>query len=114
MKCILIKSDNMDDWYLIERAEHDGRHWMEPTQYGMALRCSSRLGNADIEGTSAEMLVIAQSIELGQSASFKRCAAEHTPDGYAMSSPRNSMEPTLITHAEAKELAADIRGKLEI
>lgn len=114
MKCTVNKSDNMGDWWTIDRAEHDGRHWMERTEYGMALMCSSRLGNADIEGTAAEMLAIAAAIERGESESFRRCAAKHTADGYLMSSPRNSLEPTLITHDEAKELAADIRAKVTI
>ena len=59
MKVTVNKNDDMGDWYTIERAEHDGRHWMERTDYGMALMSSSRIGNADIEGTASEMLTIA-------------------------------------------------------
>lgn len=112
MKCILVKSENLEDWFLIERAEHDGREWLEPTDYGYSLRASSRLGGADIEGTAEEMLALAAAIEDGKSESFKRCAARRSAYGYLMSSPRNSIEPTLITFYEAKELAADIRAKL--
>jgi len=112
MKCVLSKCDSIDNWWLIERAEHDGRRWFERTEFGAALRCSSRLGNADIEGTGEEMLAIASAIERGESEDFRRCAAERTSDGYLMSSPRNSLEPTLISHEEAADLAADIRRKV--
>ena len=30
MKLVFRKSDNLSDWYLIERREHEGREWFEP------------------------------------------------------------------------------------
>jgi hypothetical protein len=116
MKLTLRKSDWLDDWYLIERAEHDGREWFEvdPARPNCAfLQRSARLGDADTEGTAAEMLAIAGAIETGGSAAFLRCAAERTETGYLIGSPRNSSELTPVTFADAGGLAAEIRGKLE-
>ncbi len=31
MKIVMSKSEHLDDWYLIVKAEHDGRQWMERT-----------------------------------------------------------------------------------
>ena len=46
MKLILLKTDVLDDWYVIERAEHDGRVWSEPVPGRpdvAVLRSSARL-----------------------------------------------------------------------
>jgi hypothetical protein len=62
MKIKLNKSEHMDDWYTIVRAEHDGREW--PEQVGpncFSWMMSERLvPNACIEGDSYEMLAIAK------------------------------------------------------
>ncbi len=61
---LTLSNGSFDDWYLIERAEHDGRVWLEPMGPGaMALCCSSRISDADVEGSREEMLAIAQAIE---------------------------------------------------
>lgn len=94
------------DWYVIERAEHDGRVWLEPIgPNASALMCSSRIGNADIEGTYAEMVEIARAIKSGGCASFKRCRAETTPEGVLLCSPRNSLKATLVALPRALALA---------
>jgi hypothetical protein len=109
-----IKSDVLGDWWLIERADHDGSEWFEPTEYGTAYRKSSRLGRADIEGSAYEMRAIASAIEAGVSEGFKRCAVEWLPDGAVFSSPRNSNDDTVrVTHENARDLAAQIRSALE-
>lgn len=112
MKCIVKKSEWLDDWYVIERAEHDGRQWFDPCEGGMIFRTSSRLTGADIEGTAAEMLAIATAIETGESFCAKRCQSARMDTGYAMMSPRNDERATIITFEEATELAADIRAKV--
>jgi hypothetical protein len=91
MKLTIRKSDALDDWYVIERAEHDGRSWLEPTQYGVAFQCSARISDADVEGYASEMLAIADAIEAGTVARFKRCAVDATSDVVRFWSPRNSM-----------------------
>ena len=105
---VCIVSDSLPDWYTIELAVHENRHWMEPTQYGAALRYSGRISDADVEGTSEEMLAIAAAIKQGTSVEFRRCAAEHVDNGYLLHSPRNSQEPALITFEEAAALAESI------
>ncbi len=112
LRCIVVPAKSLTDWWLIERAEHDGREWIEETAWGGSYRRSARLGSADIEGTSAEMLALAEAIEKGESAYFKRCAAERMAHGYLLSSPRNSDAPTLVSFEHARALAADIRAKI--
>ena len=118
MKLTLRHCEDMGDWYVIERAEHDGRHWLEPIDGGMSLQCSARFCDADVEGTSSEMLQIAQAIEERREESFKRCAVTVFPiqDGTLLVkfwSPRNSREPGQASLAEADALAAEIRTVLK-
>lgn len=124
MKVQLEKWDYMEDWYLINRAEHDGSEWDEhedgsrcdnfrTCRYHTHQACHSRrLGNADIEGTAEHMRDIAYAIERNQSHTEKRVRAEFCHSDYLLSSPRNSREPTLISHEEALDLARQIRSLL--
>lgn len=112
MRLTLRKSDNIDDWYFIERAEHDGRRWMEPTRYGMALRTSARFSDADVEGSASEMLDIADAIERHKIKNHKRCAVDATTEPVKFHSPRNSQIDGETTYAEALELAIEIRRLL--
>ncbi len=105
---VCVKSDNLPDWYTIERAEHENKHWMEPTEYGAKLMYSGRISDACVEGTSEEMLAIAAAIKNGTSVDFRRCAADRVDNGYLLHSPRNSQEPGLITFEEADALAESI------
>lgn len=110
MKLTLRKSS--DDWYVIERAEHDGRQWLEPYEHGLALRCSSRFSDADVEGSADQMMAIAVAIEMGARVKFKRCAVDATGDLVRFWSPRNSQEAGVCRFDEATELAAQIRREL--
>lgn len=116
--CIVKGNDNPEwDWWTIVRAEHDNREWMQRTgPNSMSFRLSERLGeddnNADIEGTSAEMLAIATAIESGTWARFTRCSAFTTEKGVELMSPRNMSYPVVITHENARALAKDIREKV--
>lgn len=113
MRCILVdETETMDDWYAIERLEHDGRTWMEPFPGGAAFMMSARPSDACIEGTSAEMLSIAYAINNLETVIYKRCCAVIKETGYHLYSPRNSQTPAILTLEEAKELAADIITKL--
>lgn len=110
MKLAIQKSEHMPDWYLIERAEHDGSMWIQPVSEGCArFMSSARFSDADVEGTGAEMLAIAKAIEARESEEFKRCAVEVLDDGVHFWSPRNSRENGVCSLAEADELAAAIR-----
>jgi len=112
-RLVMVKSAHMGDWYLIERAEHDGRQWLERTAPGcMAFRCSSRISDADVEGPAEEMLAIADAIEQRDSVSFRRCAVRVVGDRVFFSSPRNSQRDGETSLAYADELVAQIRREL--
>lgn len=113
MKLTLRKCDDIGDWYVIERAEHDGRSWFEPVaKNAMSLQCSSRFSDADVEGFAFEMLEIAAAIEQRGRASFKRCRVDATGEPVRFSSPRNSQRDGECSLQEADELAAEIRRVL--
>jgi hypothetical protein len=113
MNLTLKKSEFLDDWYVIERAEHDGKEWFEKTGPNtMTLRCSSRFSDASVEGTSGEMLVLANAIEKRTTASFRRCAVNATEEPVRFWSPRNSEVDGECSLAEADELAKEIIKKL--
>lgn len=120
MKCELIDCREPDepgaDWWTIERVEHDGREWMAPipgSLGSMQFMRSARPSDSCIEGYAAEMIAIADAIQKGESASFKRCAAELVGDHYELYSPRNTQgDHAILTMEEAHELALDIRTKL--
>lgn len=106
MKLTLRKSDAMDDWWVIERAEHDGRTWLQKVgPSAMELRASSRFSDADVEGAGIEMRGVALAIQTRGSFRAKRCAVEVRGDLVAFSSPRNSREDGIVSLAEADELA---------
>jgi hypothetical protein len=97
---------NIRDWYVIERAEHDGRSWIEwDGESSGSLMLSSRIGNADIEGTHAEMTELAKGIREKRSVIFKRCAVEPDAKGNILWSPRNSLYWTRVPSERALALA---------
>ena len=113
IECICRKSD-LGDWYIIERAEHDGRTWWEPTgSHSASLRCSARISDADVEGYGSEMLSIVRAIETGGSYSATRCAVDVVGDRVELYSPRNSRENGIISLAAANRLAAHIRATVD-
>jgi hypothetical protein len=113
MKLCLRKSDFSDDWYVIERAEHDGREWLQKTGPNiMAFMRSARISDADVEGTLSEMKEIGQAIENRSEASFKRCSVRIDGERAFFDSPRNSTREGECSLAEADELAALIRAEV--
>lgn len=109
----VVKGGSLDDWWLIERAEHDGRQWLERTgPNSMALRCSSRITNADIEGTSLEMLAVAGAIVGRIQIAFKRVGVNVTAEGVELWSPRNSTYRCRVPYARAMALADEIVVKI--
>lgn len=112
MEVLFKKSDAMTDWYVIERRHHDGRSWLKPIGgNGMQFMTSSRLSpEADVEGTSGEMLAIAAAIRSGGSQRFKRVAVRWLPSCVEVWSPKNSLQATELTHAEALDLASQIEA----
>lgn len=113
MKLALVKSENLDDWYLIQRAEHDGRVWMERTGPNIvSFMVSARFSDADVEGSAQEMLDIAHAIRRRGSESHKRCAVRINGGNAYFKSPRNSTHEGVCTLAEADELALEIEKRL--
>ena len=109
MKIVMKKSAWLDDWYLIVKAEHDGREWWERTGPNSSrFMCSERISDACVEGSEEEMLEIAQAIKLGERRNFKRCAVAFLSDGVHFWSPRNSSEDGVVSVEEADELADQI------
>lgn len=113
IKLTIRKSSDDWDWYVIERAEHDGRTWFEPTgPRSMSLRCSSRISDADIEGTAEDMLEIAKAIRDRGQFSARRCAVVVSGNEVEFWSPRNSRQPGVTDLAAADELAGLIEQRL--
>lgn len=124
MKLTITKSDALDNWYLIERAEHDGREWNARTTWGSAFCKSSRICgdavgdtppgfSACVEGTAAEMLDIAEAIERRGEVSFTRCSVDARSEPVLIGSPRNGNGVDAeVTRDEADELAAKIKALL--
>lgn len=101
-----------DGWYVIERRDHNGGAWFEPTSYGMAFRTSARFSDADVEGDANDMLRIAEAIEKREDFDAYRCAVAFDGDRVFFWSPRNSMTRGEVTLADADALAAEIRATL--
>lgn len=109
MKLTMRKSVYLNDWYVIERAEHDGRTWPKPIDGGFALCMSSRFSDADVEGDADEMRGIAGAIESGGEYHAKRCAVDATGDVAMFWSPRNSQKRGEVPMSDAVALAVEIR-----
>lgn len=102
------------DLYLIERADNGGFRWEERRTYGLVTRKSSRFaGDADVEGSAAEMLEIARAIRVRREDSFKRVAVDARGARVQIWSPRCSNGAVgEISHEEALRLAAEIEDCL--
>ena len=113
MKLRLVRCEGMDDWYSIERAEHDGREWVEQTEPNcLSFMCSCRVSDADVEGTREEMLLIADAIRNRKHIGFKRCAVGFEGEEVHLWSPRNSTRNGVVSPADADDLAEQIQEAL--
>jgi hypothetical protein len=109
MKIVMEKAEGFDDWYLIVKAEHDGRVWLEKTGPNSSrFMMSERISDACVEGGEEEMVCIAEGIKARECRRFTRCAVAFHPDGVHFWSPRNSKEDGVVTVEEADELADQI------
>lgn len=113
MKITLQKSDWLEDWYTIERAQHEHRQWLEP----MGPNClqfmdSGRISDACVEGSAEEMRAIAEAIKARGSASFKRCAVRVNGGTAYFCSPRNSTRDAEVPLADADEFADQVLATL--
>ena len=116
MRLKLIQHDHgSSDWYTIERAEHDGREWIERLEPNMSqFMCSCRLvPDSCIEGSLGEMKKLAECIRRGKGDcgySAKRCAVRIQKDGVHLWSPRNSSTHGIVSEEDAIDLAQQIEA----
>jgi hypothetical protein len=109
MKLKLVKCKSINNWFTIERAEHDNRTWVEQlSPNSSAFRYSGRISDADVEGTLEEMKEIAKAIRARGFAHFKRCMVVVNGNDVLFESPRNSSAPGITTLEEADDLATQI------
>jgi hypothetical protein len=72
-----------------------------------------RLNGASIEGTRAEMLALAEALGSRRDYAAKRCAVRWDYDGALVSSPRNSISPTVLHGGDVTALAQAIRAEID-
>lgn len=112
MELTICKSVDLEDWYIIERSEHDGREWMESTDYGSTFRTSARFSDADVEGSAEHMRGIAIAIRARGIEHYKRCEVDARSEPVTFCSPRNSTVDGECSLAEADLLADKIETML--
>ncbi len=112
MRLTIRNSGTLDDWYAIERSEHDGREWEESRDGVTHLMDSAMFCDAQIEGTARQMLGIAAAIEIRGSQFFDRCAVIVDGNRVFFENPRNSKRQGECSLAEADALAIEIRAML--
>ena len=105
---VAVKLEHLEDWICLERAEHDGREWMEKTQHGFSYCRAARISDAEVEGTTAEMDGIAMAIRQRKTFLAKRCAVDATGVIVKLWSPRNSQKYACIPLEAARDLAKQI------
>lgn len=105
-------SDSLNDWYTIERAEHDGTAEMRDAGTHAYLYLAVRISDACVEGTADHMRRIAAGIKSRDGHREKRCAVRIEGDRAFLWSPRNSQQEGECTLAEADALADEIVAKL--
>lgn len=111
MKLELRKSD-WHDWYIIEIADVEPKEWLQEEDDGFSYHTNTRISDAEVEGTRAEMLAIANAIDTNTFVKFKRCAVDARTNVVQLWSPRNSRNPGECSIEVAKELAKHIRTML--
>lgn len=115
----LVQNDDAD-FYRIVRVNHKGERWYQDVKnccgrvIGSRLMLSERISpEADIEGTSEELLELASAIERWSESISKRCAVEFMDDYYYIWSPKNSDDKLKITVETAFTLSETIRRILK-
>ena len=113
---ILRECEGMTDWFVVDRTNHNNDEWMEPDdERSRSLILSSRISDADIEGSKSEMIALAQAILNGKEFSAKRCAVSSSTevDRVMMWSPRNSQVKAAVLKKPALDLANNIILELQ-
>ena len=109
MKIVLVKSDSLDGWYSIERAEPENRIWLERVGPNVSrFMYSGRISDACVEGTALEMLGIAKAIKNRELIEYKRCAVYVECGSAYFYSPRNSSQEGEVPLSDADEFANQV------
>ena len=105
-----IKLVESDDWYTIERVEHDNVQEIRPYEDGLGgyLFSSARISDACVEGTQGHMVGIATAIRDRENFAEKRCAVKFEGEFAYFWSPRNSSVLGKVPIAYADALSEDI------
>jgi hypothetical protein len=117
-KIILRKSEQLPDWFLVVRAEHDGRMEFIGDELRASLFCSERIGDgfADVEGSRYELEEIINAIQTRRNWSFKRIGLYAEPHGGSLHSPKNSMKlewfEWSVLDEFAKQASALLQGEI--
>jgi len=111
---VVLHTSDIDDWFTIEHAVHEGKHAMEqiPGMRGIRLTYTGRISDADVEGTAADMRAIAAAIRERGEYITKRCMVDATGERALFSSPRNSMRSASVSLDAADTLATQIETEL--
>lgn len=104
----LVKSKWLGNWYTIEKAEHDGREWFEPTEHGHQFMKSARISDASVEGTLTDMKWLSRAIRERRAEYLKRCAVRVNGEYAFFWSPRNSEHECRVPLKWADDLADQI------
>lgn len=122
IKLNLRRSDWMGDWFVLEREVHDdGDYEMvapdDISKDGRIMAAShmpsSRVGDADVEGTAEEWAGMLAALRGGGSYSAKRCAVRPVERrGAAVWSPRNSRELSVLDKETVDYLVPKIEATL--
>ncbi len=113
----LVHIEAIGDWYCIEKAEHENRHWEEIEEYPHCTvrycMYSGRIAyRVDVEGNLEDMIGIARAIT--NRSSFEgtrdRCSVEFVNGLFEFRSPRNSndYQPGYVSAKAADDLVRQI------
>jgi len=114
----LVKSDGMDNWFTIQKAEHSNLSYChevddeEGGSYGSWI-VSGRISDACVEGTAGDMLGIARAIQKRTEYSAKRCEVSCYKSRVLFHSPRNSRVKANVHMDVALRLAVQILQELD-
>lgn len=102
-------AESIDNWFIIERADHEHKGHFETLSAGSsAYRWSGRISDADIEGSRGEMQALAAAIRASAAFRAKRCAVDAITERVLLWSPRNSQWAGAISKEAALNLADQI------
>lgn len=116
---VVLRKSELNDWYCVEKHEdhHDHETGLVKTDYGYSWYCSERIADADVEGSSGEMVQMAMAVLAGEECEeARRCAVQvdAEKDRVYFWSPRNSMKKGSVKRDEAEAWAREVLKQFPI